>query len=79
MFTLPEIMGIKKAAIVLKTLASGFENESVKAETMTLVTCVMAAAIELEEQYYIANNQEEDVPYDKPRNYCRHCCQNISA
>lgn len=52
MLTLPEIQGVKKAAIVLKTLAEGFKDESVKAETMTLVRCVMAAAVELEEQHY---------------------------
>jgi len=52
MLTLPEITGVKKAAIVLKTLADGFKDKSVQSETMVLVRCVMAAAIELEEQYY---------------------------
>jgi hypothetical protein len=52
MLTLAEINGVKKAAIVLKTLATGFTDESVKSETMALVRCVMAAAVELEEQYY---------------------------
>lgn len=52
MLTLPEITGVKKAAIVLKTLAEGFNDAGIKAETMALVKCVMAAAVELEEQYY---------------------------
>lgn len=52
MLTLPEIEGVKKGAIVLKTLAQSFKDEGIKAETMTLVKCVMAAAVELEEQYY---------------------------
>ncbi len=57
MLTIHEINGVKKAAIVLKTLAEGFNNEGVKAETMTLVKCVMSAAVELEEQYYTKINQ----------------------
>jgi len=52
MLTLPEIIGVKKAAIVLKTLADGFPEGTTKTATMALVKCVMAAAIELEEQYY---------------------------
>ena len=54
MLTKTEIDGVKKAAIVLKTLAGGFPEGQTKKETMALVICVTKAAIELEEQYYKA-------------------------
>lgn len=59
MMTYPEILGVKKAAIVLKTLASGFDNPTVKAETMALVQCVMAAAVELEWQFHNKQVKQE--------------------
>jgi hypothetical protein len=42
-----ELLGLKKAAIVLKALADGFEGSN-KTETMMLVQMVVQAANELE-------------------------------
>lgn len=43
-----EILGLKKAAIVLKTLADTFKDHSARLETLVLVECIVKAANELE-------------------------------
>ena len=43
-----EILGLKKAAIVLKAMAEKLESPSSKAETLALVKCVIKAVTELE-------------------------------
>ena len=43
-----EILGLKKAAIVLKAVADSIESPPAKMETMALVKCVVDAANELE-------------------------------
>jgi hypothetical protein len=44
-----EILGLKKAAIVLKALADSMKSHSAKMEALVLVQLVVQAANELEE------------------------------